>query len=150
MFSLVEQFKPLLNLFQRFQNSRIRQSLNLDISSFKGRHCAAATHFRQRRPSSKSWRRRRSWDLEAAPRVVKPKRCKKYLQRSPSPFPLPVGERGRGEGKRSPQVMFSNRGEEQFAPHETMAVEHFAQIFLHLVGSLSGADKTHFIDKRYK
>jgi len=60
---------------------------------------------------------------------TKPKRCKKYLQRSPSPFPLPVGERGRGEGKRSPQVMFSNRGEEQFAPHETMAVEHFAEIF---------------------
>jgi hypothetical protein len=25
--------------------------------------------------------------------------------------------------------MFSNRGEEQFAPHETMAVEHFAEIF---------------------
>ena len=47
----------------------------------------------------------------------------------PHPTPLPVGERGRGEGKRSPQVMFSNRGEEQFAPHETMAVEHFAEIF---------------------
>jgi hypothetical protein len=30
--------------------------------------------------------------------------------------------------------MFSNRGEEQFAPHETMAVEHFAENFLHLVG----------------
>jgi len=26
-------------------------------------------------------------------------------------------------------VMFSNRGEEQFVPHETMAVEHFAEIF---------------------
>jgi len=25
--------------------------------------------------------------------------------------------------------MFSNRGEEQFVPHETMAVEHFAEIF---------------------
>jgi hypothetical protein len=25
--------------------------------------------------------------------------------------------------------MFINRGEEQFAPHETMAVEHFAEIF---------------------
>jgi hypothetical protein len=24
--------------------------------------------------------------------------------------------------------MFSNRGEEQFVPHETMAVEHFAEI----------------------
>jgi hypothetical protein len=25
--------------------------------------------------------------------------------------------------------MFSNRGEEQFVPHETMAVEHFAEIY---------------------
>ena len=25
--------------------------------------------------------------------------------------------------------MFSNRGGEQFVPHETMAVEHFAEIF---------------------
>jgi hypothetical protein len=34
-------------------------------------------------------------------------------------------------------VIFSNRGEEQFVPHETMAVEHFADIFLHLVGLVS-------------
>jgi hypothetical protein len=53
---------------------------------------------------------------------------------SPSPFPLPVGERGRGEGQRSPRVVFSNRGEKQFAPRRTKAEEHFAEIFLHLMG----------------
>jgi hypothetical protein len=30
--------------------------------------------------------------------------------------------------------MFSKRGEKHFAPHGTKAVEHFAEIFLHLMG----------------
>ncbi len=33
--------------------------------------------------------------------------------------------------------MFSKRGEKQFAPHGTKAVEHFAEIFLHLMGNHS-------------
>ena len=37
-------------------------------------------------------------------------------------------------GQRSPRVMFSEQGEKQFAPHATKAVEHFAEILLHLMG----------------
>jgi hypothetical protein len=35
--------------------------------------------------------------------------------------------------------MFSNRGEEQFVPHETMAVEHFAEIFFAPGGSFGAS-----------
>ena len=43
--------------------------------------------------------------------------------------------RGAGvRGQKSPWVMFSNRREKQFASHRTKAEEHFAEIFLHLMG----------------
>jgi hypothetical protein len=60
--------------------------------------------------------------------------AKNILQRSPSPFPLPVEERGRGEG---PKVTAGDvqqaRGKAICTPWN-QAVDHFAEIFLHLMG----------------
>jgi hypothetical protein len=63
-----------------------------------------------------------------------PKRCKRYSRKIP--LTLPPSGRGAGvRGQRSPRVMFSKRGEKQFVLHGTKAVEHFAEIFLHLMGN---------------
>jgi hypothetical protein len=57
----------------------------------------------------------------------------RYSTKLPSFSPL-FNIQGVGvRGERSPWVMFSKRGEKQFVPHGTKAVEHSAEIFLHLM-----------------